>query len=96
MPDAINILIYVLDSLIAACFLVGTTFYLMVAYSERRAGIVWKLFAASGTMWFLAIFLKVMANMSYYPWTLGTARAIMGLTLGVYMFGLAVLSRYLK
>jgi hypothetical protein len=84
-----------IDALVAACFLFGAVFYLMVAYCERR-GLAWKLFGITGTVWFAIIFVKLVSNMAGWSWQYGTVRSAIALSLGIYLCGLIALARMLK
>jgi len=84
-----------MDSLVAACFLIGAVFYLMVAYGEKR-GLAWRLLGTAGSIWFLVLFLKLVGNMAELPWVYGTVRSAIALTLGIYLCGLILLTRTLK
>lgn len=84
-----------IDAAVAACFLFGAVFYLMVAYG-RRQGIAWRILGTAGAIWFLILFLKLISNLGELIWVAGTVRAAIALTLGIYLLGLIVLARTLK
>jgi hypothetical protein len=92
----IEILIAILDAIVASCFLVGATFYLMVAYSDRERRSVWTILGTTGMIWFLVTFIKLIANMTGAVWVAGTVRGIVGLSLALYMVGLITLARKLR
>jgi len=85
-----------IDSLAAVVFLFAATFYLMVAYGERRGGAAWKIFGLTGAIWFAIIYLKLISNMAGWTWTYGLVRSAVALSLGLYLCGLIVLARMLK
>lgn len=84
-----------IDAIVASCFLFGAAFYLMVAYSER-GGLAWKLFGATGTIWFSILFIKLVSNMAGWPWITGIVRSVIALSLGLYLCGLFILARMLR
>jgi len=85
----------IIDAVVAACFLFGAVFYLMVAYGEKR-GVAWRLLGTAGTMWFVILFFKLISNMSNLAWVGGTVRVGIALAMGIYLCGLIALARTLK
>ena len=84
-----------LDTIVAACFLFGAVFYMMVAYGEKR-GLAWRLLGTAGALWFLILFFKLISNMANLPWVYGTVRAGIAFALLIYLCGLVALARSLK
>jgi hypothetical protein len=84
-----------IDAIIASCFLFAATFYIMVAYSERGS-LAWKLFGASGAIWFSILFIKLVSNMSGWPWITGIVRSVIAVSLVIYLCGLFMLARMLR
>jgi hypothetical protein len=89
-------MIVILDSLVAVCFLFGAAFYLMVAYGVRRGGMAWRIFGVTGAIWFAIIYIKLIADIAELTWIAGTARAVIALSLVLYVYGLITLARMLK
>ncbi|MBS7622416.1 hypothetical protein KEJ39_01915 [Candidatus Bathyarchaeota archaeon] len=85
-----------IDALAAVVFLFAATFYLMVAYVERRGGAAWKIFGLTATIWFAVIYVKLIANMTEWPWMYGLVRSAVALSLGLYLCGLIALARMLR
>ncbi|MCJ7760521.1 hypothetical protein MUP59_05190 [Candidatus Bathyarchaeota archaeon] len=84
-----------IDAIVAACFLFGAVFYLMVAYGERR-GMAWRFLGTAAAIWFVILFFKLINNMAEFPWVYGSVRAAVALTLGIYLLGIILLARDLK
>jgi hypothetical protein len=89
----VELTIALLDSVAAGFFLLGAVFFLMVAYSERRAGTPWLIFGATGTIWFVIMFIKLISNMLGSEWPIGTVRATVGISLFLYMLGMRSLAK---
>jgi len=85
-----------IDSAAAVCFLFAAAFYLMVAYGQKQAGTVWKLFGVTAAIWFVILYLKLISNMAEWPWIYGLVRSAIALSLGLYLCGLIALARMLK
>jgi hypothetical protein len=96
LSEIVELTVVILDSLVAACFLFGAAFYLMVAYGVRRGGMAWKIFGATGAIWFTIVYVKLIADMAGLAWIVGTARAIIALSLALFVYGLIALARMLK
>jgi len=96
LSEIVEITVVILDSLVAACFLFGAAFYLIVAYGVRRGGMAWKIFGATGAIWFAIVYVKLIADAAGSAWIAGTARAIIALSLALFVCGLIALARMLK
>ncbi|MGQ9543891.1 MAG: hypothetical protein ACUVTM_07430 [Candidatus Bathyarchaeia archaeon] len=81
----------IIDAAVAACFLFGSAFYMMVAYGERK-GLAWRLLGTAGILWFLILMFKLIGNMANLPWLAGTVRSAIALTLAIYLWGIIVLA----